>query len=195
LTKTHQRHMHSGDMGLTLGQIAGRHGRRDLVGIAAQTLHDRVHSIMLADAAQVDGAFNLGHRIMGQALQHADVLPCPARGTVLCFEVLPQLAEDGRQLPTAVNIGVIKRRRLAAQADQVVDGIENLLALAKTARMAGDALAVRDDLDVFDISLDRHLAKGKGTRHAVIVVIEADGLILVHLGRLHDARIEGTLWQ
>ena len=181
-------------MGLTLRQIACRRGRRGLVGIAAQTLHDRVHGIMLADPTQVDGAFDLGHRMLGQALQHADVLPRPTRGAVLCFEVLPQLAEDGRQLPAAVDVGVIERRRLAAQADQVMERIEDLLALAITARMAGDALAVRDNLDVFDISLDRHLAKGPGARHAVVVVIEADGLILVHLGRLHDARIEGTLW-
>lgn len=187
--------MHPGDMGLTLGQIAVRHARRDLVGIAAQTLHDRVHGIMLADPAQVDGPFNLGHAILGQALQHADVLPRPARGTVLCFEVLPQLAKNGRQLPAAVNVGVIERRRFPAKADQVMERIEDLLALAIAARMAGDALAVRDHLDVFDISLDRHLAKGPGTRHAVIIVIEANGLILVHLGRLHNARIEGTLWQ
>ena len=75
-----------------------------------------------------------------------------------------------------------------------MERIEDLLALAVTAWLAGNALAVRDNFDVFDISLDRHLAKGPGTRHAVVVVIEADGLILVHLGRLHDARIEGTLW-
>jgi hypothetical protein len=175
--------MHPGDMGLTLSQIVARHGRRDLVGIAAQTLHDRVHDIMLADSAQVDGAFNLGHAMLGQALQHADVLPCPARGTVLCFEVLPQLAKNGRQLPAAVDVGVIERRRLTAQADQVMERIEDLLTLAIAARMAGDALAVRDNLDMFDVSFDRHLAKGPGTRHAVVVAIEADGLILVHLRR------------
>jgi hypothetical protein len=186
--------MHLGNMGLTLSQIAGRHGRRDLVGLAAQTLHDRVHDIVIADPAQVNGPFNLGHTMLGQALQHADVLPCPARRTVLCFEVLPQLAKNGRQLPAAVDVGVIERRRLPAKADQVMERIEDLLALAITARMAGDALAVRDNLDVFDVSLDGHLAKGPGTRHAVIVVVEANGLIFVHLGRLHDAWIEGTLW-
>jgi hypothetical protein len=187
--------MHQGDMGLTLSQIAGLSSRRGLVGVAAQTLHDRVHGIMFADPTQVDGPFDLGHRILGQALQHADVLPCPARGTVLCFEVLPQLAKNGRQLPAAVDVGVIQRRRLPAKTDQIMERIEDLLALTIAARMAGDALAIRNDLDVFDVSLDRHLAKGPGTRHAVVIVIEADGLILVHLGRLHDARIEGTLWQ
>jgi hypothetical protein len=51
---------------------------------------------MVADPAQVDGAFDLGYGVLGQALQHADVLPCSAGGAVLCFEALPQLAEDGR---------------------------------------------------------------------------------------------------
>ncbi len=73
-----------------------------------------------------------------------------------------------------------------------MERIENLLALAVTARMAGDTLAVRHHLDVFDISLDRHLAKGPGTGHAVIVVIEADRLIFVHLGRLLKAWIKGV---
>jgi len=82
--------MHAGDMGLTLSQITGRGHRRDLVGLATQTLQDRVHGIVLAHPAQVDGAFNLGHTMLGQALQHTDVLPGPARGTVLGFEVLPQ---------------------------------------------------------------------------------------------------------
>jgi hypothetical protein len=95
--------MHPGDMGLTLIQIAGL-SRRGLVGIASQTLHDRVHGIMLADPAQVDGPFDLGHRILGQALQHADVLPRPARGTVLCFEVL----HDPRVTPKRIQQGAKK---------------------------------------------------------------------------------------
>jgi hypothetical protein len=146
---------------------------------------------MFADPAQVDGAFDLGHGVLGQALQHADVLPRPARGAVLCFQVLPQLAENGRQLPAAIDVGVIERCRLAAQADQVMERIEDLLALAVTARMAGDALALGHDLNMFDVRLDRHLAKGVTTRHAVVVVIEADRLILVHLARLLDVWIKG----
>jgi hypothetical protein len=145
---------------------------------------------MFADPAQVDGAVDLGHGVLGQALQHADVLPRPTRGAVLCFEVLPQLAENDGQLPAAVHVGVIERRRLAAQADQVMERIEDLLALAVTAWMAGDALAFGHDLNMFDVRLDRHLAEGKSTRHAVVVVIEADRLILVHLAGLLHARIK-----
>jgi hypothetical protein len=86
---------------------------------------------------------------------------------------------------------MIERRRLAAQADQIMEWIEDLLALAVTAWMAGDALAFGHDLNMFDVRLDRHLAKGVGARHAVIVVVEADRLILVHLARLLNARIKG----
>ena len=146
---------------------------------------------MFADPAQVDGAFDLAHAMLGQALQHADVLPRSAGGAVLRFEVLPQLAENGRQLPAAVHVGVIERCWLAAQTDQVMERIENLLALAVTARMAGDALALGHNFNMFDVGLDGHLAKGKSTRHAVVVVIEADRLILVHLARLLDAWIKG----
>jgi hypothetical protein len=131
--------------------------------------------------------------MQGQALQHADVLPCPGLGSVLLLQVLPQLAEDGRQLPTAKDVGMIQRRWLSTQAGQVVDGVEDLLALAIRAWMTGDGLPIGDDLDVFDIRLDRYLAKGVDAGHAVVVVVEANGLIFVHLGRVHEAGIEGTL--
>jgi hypothetical protein len=137
---------------------------------------------MLADATQDDGPLNPCDRMQGQTLQHTDILPRSGSGALLLLQVVPELAENGRQLPAAKDVGMIQRRRPSAQARQVVDGFEDLLALAIAAWMAGDRLAVRDDLDVLDVSLDRHLAKGMGARHAVVVVVEADGLVLVHLG-------------
>jgi hypothetical protein len=150
---------------------------------------------MVADAGQGDGPLNLCHWELSQALQHADVLPNPGPASVLLLQVLPQLPEDGRQLPAAKDMGMIERCRFAAEAGQVVDGLQDLLALAIGTWMAGDGLAIGHDLDVCDVSLDRHLAKGVGAGHAVVVVVQADRLILVHLGWVHKARIEGTPWK
>jgi len=68
--------------------------------------------------------------------------------------------------------------------------IEALLVLAIRARMPGDHLAGSHDLDVVHVALDRHRLEGGRARRAVAVAVEAHGLVLVHLGRLADARIE-----
>jgi hypothetical protein len=56
--------------------------------------------------------------------------------------------------------------------------------------MPGDHLAVGDHLDVVHVALDRHCLKGGRARRAVAIVVESHGLVLVHLGRLKNARIE-----
>lgn len=89
-----------------------------------------------------------------------------------------------------IDVGMVQRRRLAAQARQVMQRIENLLPLAVTARMPRDHLVDRHHLDVLDVALDRHAPEGVDTRHAVAVVIETHRLILVHLGRPANAGVE-----
>ena len=182
--------MHSGDIRLTLRQIVARRavhlGRGPL-----KTLDDPACDVVFADPACVNGPLHLGDAVPGQALQHADVLPRPRLAAVLCFQVLPQLGEDGRQLPAAIDVGMVEGGRLRAQAGQVVEGIEDLLAFAVAARVAGHALTlIGDDINVVDVGLDGDLAKGESTRHAVAVVVEAYGLVLVDLRRPHDTRIE-----
>jgi hypothetical protein len=93
-------------------------------------------------------------------------------------------------LPAAEDVGVIQRCRLAVERLQVVLRIEALLVLAIRARVLGQHLAVGHDLDVVHVALDRHRLEGGRARHAVAVAVEANGLVLVHLGRLADARIE-----
>ena len=70
--------------------------------------------------------------------------------------------------------------------------IEDLLIPAITTHVPGHHLAARCHLDAFDVALDRHALIGAPAWYAVAVVVEAHGLVLVHLGRLHDAGIEGV---
>jgi len=86
---------------------------------------------------------------------------------------------------------MIQCRRLALQHLQVMLRIETLLVPLIQARMPGDYLAAGHDLDVVHIALDGHGLKGGRPRRTVAIVVEAHGLILVHLGRLEDTRIEG----
>lgn len=93
----------------------------------------------------------------------------------------------------SVDRRVIERRRPTRQNVQIMRGIEDLLLPSIRARMAGRDLAGSDDLDVRDVALDRYGLESVDARHAVAVIVELHRLVLVHLGRLHDARIEGVL--
>ncbi len=118
-----------------------------------------------------------------------------AIGSVLLLQIRPQFAEQRRQLPAAKNIGVIERRWSPLQRAQIMVRIEDLLVFAVAARMRGDDLAAAHDVDPLDVGLDRHDLKCCRARHAVTVVVEANHLVLVGFGRLHDARIEALLGQ
>jgi len=71
-----------------------------------------------------------------------------------------------------------------------VQRIEDLYAMLVAAWMTRNHLGAGHDLEVRDVALDRHRAERERPRHAVRVVVKSHGLILVRLGRLHDARIE-----
>jgi hypothetical protein len=87
---------------------------------------------------------------------------------------------------------VVQRRRAAAERYQVVQRIEHLIARFVTARMAGNHAAFRYHVDPIDVAFDRHCVKSPDARHAVPHVVEMHQLILVHLARLHYARIKGV---
>jgi hypothetical protein len=68
--------------------------------------------------------------------------------------------------------------------------IEDLLPSLVTAKVSGDGRSITDHFDAVHISLHAHLSKRPSPRHTVAVAIESDGLVLVDLARLDDARIE-----
>jgi hypothetical protein len=142
-------------------------------------------------AAALDDALHLVGRMVVEQLQDADVVLGAAGRSVLALQRGPQLAEDGWQLPAAEDVGVVERRRPALQRLQVVLRVEDLLMLPVGARVGSDHLAAKHQIDARDVGLDRHGLEGHHARYAVAIGVEADHLVLVHLGRLEQARIEG----
>jgi hypothetical protein len=68
--------------------------------------------------------------------------------------------------------------------------IEDLFPALITADVRGDDCSFTDHIDPVHIPFHAYVSKGPSTRHTVAVAIEADRLILVHLSRLGDTRIE-----
>jgi len=127
--------------------------------------------------------------------QHAHVMLDAARRAVLLLQRFAQFAEDGGQLPTAKDVGVVERRRPMLQGTQVVLRIENLLVPTVGTGMRGDHLSAQHHIDAVDVGFNRDGLERRRTRHAVAIGVEADHLILVGLGGLGDARIEVALGQ
>jgi hypothetical protein len=169
----------------------GRFGRAS----AADAQQDGFDVIASRVAAHFNRPLDVGDRMFVQQVQDANVVLGAAPGSVLFFQSGAEFAEQRRQLPAAKNVGMVQRGGTALQRVQVMTRIENLLVLAVGTWMGGDHLAAQHDLDSIDVALDRHRLKGGTARHAVAVVVEARHLVLVDLGRLHDAGIEGMLRQ
>jgi len=127
---------------------------------------------------------------LAQELQDADEVANASGSAMLTFQVDAQFMEDRGQLPVAEDVGVIERRRLAAEDFQVMKRVEVLLETAVQTRMPGHDLVAGHDDDLVDVALYRHGPKGVAARHAVVVAVETHRLILVHLGRLRDAGVE-----
>jgi hypothetical protein len=115
-----------------------------------------------------------------------------AAGAVLFFQGFTQFTEHHWQVPAAKDVGVIERCRSMLQRSQVMLRVEDLLVLAIATGMHGDHLAALDHGHAIDRGFHRDDLEGRGSRHAVAIGVEADHLILVGLGRLHDAGIEGA---
>jgi hypothetical protein len=139
----------------------------------------------------LQGVLHGVERMVMQQVQDADILLDATSGTMLTLQITAEVVEDRRQLPVPKDIGMIQRRRSALQRVQVMTRVEDLLLLAVTTRVRSDHLATLHDVQSCDVGFDRHGLEGGGTRHAVAVGVVADHLILVRLGRLHHAGIEG----
>ena len=113
MTQVWQRHLHRRDKDLTLLQVHAGRAPVAVCGGTATVPEDRLHIVTRTRVTQDDRAFNTRQRMFGQKLQNADVLPSPGRGAVPAFKVGTQFAEHGRQLPVAVNVGVVQGGRLA----------------------------------------------------------------------------------
>ena len=145
------------------------------------------HAEAVGRAAGLDGLLDLGERLLRQQLQDAHEVTPPRRGAVLLFQALPQFGEHGRQFPVAEDVGVIQCRRPPAQRGQVVQRFHHSGPGLIRSSMTGDLLVAGHHGHGIDVALDRHRLKGKGTRHAVAVVVETHRLVLVHLGWLAEA--------
>jgi hypothetical protein len=174
--------------------VAIQRGCRGSLGNAAtHPQQDRLHVVARLATAHLDDALHLVDGVVIEQCQHAHVMLDAARRAVLLLQRFAQFAEDGRQLPTAKDVGVIERRRPVLQSTQVVLRIEDLLVSAVGTWMHGNYLRAPHHVDAVDISFNRDGLECRRPRHAVAVIVETHHLILVGLGGLSDARIEGRL--
>lgn len=133
--------------------------------------------------------------MLGQELQHADVVAGARQAPVARFKTLPQLGKRRRQAPVAVDVGVIEVGRLHAERGQVMQRIEHLLTLAVGPVMLRKQPAVAADLDAIDVRPHRDRGKGVPSRHAVAVLLPGDSLVLVDLADLAHRGVERALRQ
>lgn len=126
-----------------------------------------------------------------QQVQDADILLDTASGTILTLQIAAEVVKHRRQLPVPKDVGMIQRRGPALQCLQVMTRVKDLLVLTITTRVRGDHLATLHDVQPFDVGFDRYRLEGGTAWHAVAVGVVADHLVLVGLGRLHHAGIEG----
>lgn len=188
-----QRHLHVTHRRRTIRQIQGccRRGRLR----AADTHQQGFHVEAGRRAVSLDGTLYLIEAMVGQQMQDANIVLDATPGTVLAFQVAAQLVEDRRQLPVPKDVGMVHGGRPALQRVQVMTRVEHLLVLAIATRVRGDHLAALHDVHTLDVGFDRYRREGGAAWHAVAVAVEADHLILVGLGRLHRAGIEGIIGQ
>ena len=113
MTQVWQRHLHRRDKDLTLLQVHAGRAPVAVCGGTATVPEDRLHIVTRTRVTQDDRAFNTRQRMFRQKLQNADVLPSPGRGAVPVLEIATQFSKHGRQLPMAVDVGVVQGGRLA----------------------------------------------------------------------------------
>lgn len=130
-----------------------------------------------------------------QEQQNTDELTSSRMSSMGVGEDLSQSRECLGQLPLTEDIRVVKASWLALQNWKEVTRIEDLFIAFVAAPMRGDRFAAIGQFDTVDIPLDPDRAKGERMRHAVTVLIEGNGLVLVGLRRLLDAWIEGPVGQ
>jgi hypothetical protein len=140
-----------------------------------------------------DDRFQTFDGVTCEQLQNPDVVPrADARATPR-GERRAEFHECGRQLPVAVHRRVIERGGLLFQSAQEVEWVEYLLCGLVRAWVRSDHGAVADDIDTINVALHADGAERPPSRGTVAVAIELYRLVLVHLGRLNDARIKRML--
>lgn len=201
MVKLHGRHLHT--QGL-LDAVAPRRRRlrRRLRELITQrqlpgTLGDHLGIEAIEAPATLDGLLHTRLRMFEQQLQDAHIMASARLRTVPRLQTFTQLLEHGRQLPLAIDIGMIQGSRPTLQRGQVMQRLEHLTAWLVTALMPGYHLAGDDDFDALDVGLHGCRLKGVTPRHAVTHLIETRGLVLVDLRGLKDAGVEthGRQWQ
>lgn len=165
--------------------------RPDADGESLGSGRDRGDRGIAAGQAEPNGLLDDLQREAGEELQDADVVAGTGAEAMMIFEMSAKLGERGRQLPVAVDRGMVQRRWLRLQNHQEVQRIEHPLVPFVTPSVGGDDAVVGDDLDAVDETLDGCRAEGVAPRHTVSVAVEADGLVLVHAAGGNDARLEG----
>jgi hypothetical protein len=190
LPQVRQRHVQRPHRFRLFRQIQRRWRRPPTHRPVTHALQDAFDVVAGFGPALLDGPLHRLGRLLRQRLHDTDVVLDTASRPMLFLQIGTQLGKQRRQLPAPENIGVVQRCGLAVQCFQVVLRIEALLVLPIRPGMPGDHLAAGHHLDVVHVAFDRHDLKGGRARRAVAVVVEADGLVLVHLGRLEDAGIE-----
>jgi hypothetical protein len=174
--------------------LLGR-GQRRCHGLGRTTPHAQQNGLDVVAGratAHLDDALDRVDGMLVEQFQNANKMFDAAARPVLFFQGFAQLAEHRRQVPAAEDVGVIERCRSVLQRSQIVLRVEDLLMLAISAGMLGDDLVALDHGHAIDRGLDRDDLEGRGSRHAVAIGVETDHLILVGLGWLHDAGIEGA---
>ena len=90
----------------------------------------------------------------------------------------------------AIDRRMVQTGWFSAQTLQIVQGIEDLMAMLIAPLMPGHNPPFGHDLHPVHVALDGHGREGIRPRHAVAVAVKGHGLVLVHLARLIDAGIE-----
>lgn len=160
--------------------------------LAADTQQNGFHIETRLAATALDGPLHLVQRMVQEQVQDTDKVFDSLSRPLLALQRAPQLVEHRRQLPMPKDVGMVQCRRPPLEGFQVMPRIEDLLVLAVTAGVRCDHLAAMYDLDMLDIGFDRDDLEGGGARHAIAVRIVAHHLVLVGLGGLHHAGIEGV---
>lgn len=157
---------------------AGLRGR----AAACQTLGvfgDQARIEMAACQTDFNGPVDAFGGMPAEQLQNADELTggCVAGQTL--FQLSAKFAKRRRQLQIAVDVRMLQHGRFFQQDAQVMQRIEHLGMTFVTARVRGNDLVLRDDVDAFDVRLDRHFAKRIRTRNGVPIGIMANSLVFI----------------
>jgi len=149
-----RRGYHDGTHRLRLLVTLQRGRDHRLGGPAAHPHQDRLDVEAGWASAHLDDPL---HRLDGVLVEQGqdarEVLDAPIRA-VLFRQGLAKLAEDGRQVPAAKDVGVIERCRSVRQGPQVVMRVENVLVVGIRPRMRGDHLTAQHHIDVVHIGFD-----------------------------------------